>query len=245
MTTEIKLSWQQFHEITGYEIECEIAEVGISLGVVEPFLSRLPGIDVPVCLTFKTTEGAFLGGSAHNSEIEEIPWDTLEKLWQAAGEELDEDEVYLIALNANPGELIDPDNGEPICEDCFSNGIYFEEATPIPIPEGEKAQACWSCRQAIEENRLQREEDNIHPGIEFEVWQSPALGRPKIKISLAQKATLEKAGVWPKDPREEEEYCQLVVDGMNPCYCDESELTFTDEEIQKVVKQNGFTRGII
>lgn len=243
MDTGIKLSWQQFHEITGYEIEAAIAEVEISLGVAEPFLSQLPGIDIPVCLTFKLAKGGYLSGNVHNAETEEIPWDTLEKLWQAAGEELDEDEVYLIALNANRGELVDPDNGEPICEDCFSVGFYDSPA--IPIPKEEKPQPCWSCSQAIDENRLQREEDSIHPGIEFEVWQAPAVGRPTIRVSLAQKATLEKAGVWPKDPREENEYCQLVVDGMNLPYCDESELTFTDEQIQKVIEQNGFTRGII
>jgi hypothetical protein len=167
--TSVTLPYNQFAEITDYEIE-NCNEVAISLGCTDFAKHDIPGDAgaFPVHLSPKTPEGRFLGSGAYCGFVYGFDQDILEQLWQAAGATLDEDVLYQSCFNVNLGTH--EDGRGAVCEDCLraGGGVYVEGSEDTPweslseidrlgltfyrlLPESDRA-VCWSCRQMIDES---------------------------------------------------------------------------------------------
>lgn len=167
MTKEITLPYARFSEITDLELE-GVAEVGVSLGCAEFARRDIPkdAGDFPVYLSLKTPNGRYLGNGAYAGMVYGLDQDILEQLWQAAGAELDEDQLYLSA-GCNEGDWLD-DRGEAVCSECLAaagewhdpdsseydpeSEDYDPDAPPASTPNPKKGCVCWSCKQMFDES---------------------------------------------------------------------------------------------
>jgi hypothetical protein len=154
MTTQVTLPYGIFSEIASFEYDDTI-EVSISLGCAEFAKRDINADGFAVHLSLKNSEGKFWGNGAYSGFVTAFEQDVLEQLWAAAGELLNQDELFLSA-GANEGDFLDED-GEAICSDCLAASCEFDEETTSANPVSNCV--CWSCKQMIEESMWMAEQN--------------------------------------------------------------------------------------